>query len=520
MQIQGNRLVLRTRQPQKYAIIPKVAYKGEVGGGLHEVAVPFALDEVRVLKNLGVKKVPSPIVHFYKWPGQYKPMSHQREMAAFATLHPRCFIFSEPGTGKTLSALWAADYLMSIGKVHRVLILCPLSIMSSAWLADINRSIIHRTAIVAHHAKAERRIEMVRGDYEFVIMNYDGLPLVADAVKEDGRFDLIIADEANAYKNSQTRRWKTLNGLLRADSMLWMLTGTPASQSPLDAYGLAKLVSPGNVPKFWSAWRDMVMNKITMFKWAPKADARDKVFAALQPAIRFTKAECLDLPPVMYVDRDVPLTPQQEKYYKLLKEQMLVTAAGEQITAVNAAAGVNKLLQISAGAAYTDNHEVVEFDCSPRLKVLMEVLDDTDRSVIVFAPYRHSIDTIMAHLQGEGVTCEAIHGGVSANERTRIFQGFQKNMTPRVLVIQPQSAAHGVTLTQADTIVFWGPVTSTETYIQCVGRADRMGQTSDKVTVVHLIGSDIERRMYRVLRNRVDDHNALVELYKQELGVQ
>ncbi len=518
MQVLGNRLVLLTRQPQKYAVIPKVHYNGEVGNGLHQITVPFNLDEVRVLRNLGVKKAPSPIEHHYEWPGQYKPMSHQREMAAFATLHPRCFIFSEPGTGKTLSTLWAADYLMRLGKVRRVLILCPLSIMSSAWLSDINRSILHRTAIVAHHAKAERRIEMIRGEYEFVILNYDGLPLVADAVKEDGRFDLIIADEANAYKNSQTLRWKTLNGLLGPNTLLWMLTGTPASQSPLDAYGLAKLVNPGNVPRFWTAWRDMVMNKVGMFKWIPKADAKDKVFAALQPAIRFTKAECMDLPPVMYTDRDVPLTPQQTKYYNLLREQMLVTAAGEQITAVNAAAGVNKLLQISAGAAYTDNKEVVEFDCSPRLKVLMEVLNDTDRSLIVFAPYRHSIDTILEHLRKEGVECAAIHGDVSVSERTRIFDGFQRNLSPRVLVIQPQAAAHGVTLTRADTIVFWGPVTSTETYIQCIGRADRMGQTSDKVTVVHLIGSDIERRMYKVLKNRVSDHNALVDLYKQEIG--
>jgi SNF2 family DNA or RNA helicase len=277
------------------------------------------------------------------------------------------------------------------------------------------------------------------------------------------------------------------------------------------------MVNTSNVPKFFTAWRDMVMNKITQFKWAPKSDAPDKVHAALQPAIRFTKAQCLDLPPVMVETREVPLTPQQAKYYRLLKEKMILNAAGETITAVNAAAGVNKLLQISAGAAYTDNGEVVEFDCAPRLNVLMEVLEETDRKVLVFAPYRHSIDTISAYLSKHNITNDKIHGDVSASKRGFIFKNFQENPDPRVLVIQPQSAAHGVTLTAADTVVFWGPVLSVETYLQCTARADRVGQDSNKVTVVHIQGSEIEKRMFKQLATRVDDHSLLIKLYEAEL---
>jgi hypothetical protein len=131
------------------------------------------------------------------------------------------------------------------------------------------------------------------------------------------------------------------------------------------------------VPKFQTAWRDKVMNKLSMFKWAPKANAKEMVYEALQPAVRFTKDQCLDLPPVITVTREVPMTPQQNKYYRLLKEQMMVRAAGETISAVNAGVAVNKLLQISCGAAYTDDKEVVEFDASPRLNVLDEVLEET-----------------------------------------------------------------------------------------------------------------------------------------------
>jgi len=261
------------------------------------------------------------------------------------------------------------------------------------------------------------------------------------------------------------------------------------------------------------------MQKLTMFKWAPKPSAQEKIHTVLQPAIRYTKAQCLDLPPVITETRDVPLTPQQKKYYNILKEQMLVKAAGETITAINAAAEVNKLLQISAGAAYTDNAEVVEFDCAPRLAVLMEVLEETQRKVLVFAPYRHSIDTITNYLTINKTSVSTIHGDVSPAKRTKIFKHFQEEQDPRVLVIQPQAAAHGVTLTAADTVVFWGPVMSTETYIQCCARSDRKGQTSDKVTVVHIQGSDIERKMFKRLAERVEDNNMLVKLYEEVLDM-
>jgi SNF2 family DNA or RNA helicase len=388
--------------------------------------------------------------------------------------------------------------------------------MDSAWRADLFTFAIHRTVDIAYGTR-EKREKIINSDAEIIIINYDGIEIVADAIDKAG-FDLIVIDEANAYKNPTTNRWKILNSLIKPHTWLWMMTGTPAAQSPVDAYGLAKLVNPSGVPKFQTAWRDLVMRKLTHFKWIPKADAPDKVFEALQPAIRYTKQQCLDLPPVMTETREIPLTVQQNKYYKLLKERMMVQAAGEVITAANAAVNVNKLLQISAGAAYTDDGEVIEFDCSPRLNVLMEVLEETQRKILVFANFRHSIDTISKFLGRHGIDCATIHGDVSASKRTLIFSQFQTTPSPRVLVIQPQAAAHGVTLTAADTVVFWGPVMSVETYVQCCARADRQGQTSDKVTVIHLQGSDIEKRMFKQLAHRVNEHTSLVKLYEEELA--
>lgn len=516
MEIVDNKiLLLNTRSPHRYSIIPKHKVLPIQGG--YQVAVYWGLDEVRVLRNLGVRNVPSPIHGRYDWPGRYVPMQHQKETASFLTLNRRAFVLSEPGTGKTMSALWAADYLMQRGEVRRCLILCPLSIMHSAWMQDISNSIIHRTAVVAHHTQAMRRVEIVQQEYEFVISNYEGLDLIAKEVKNDGRFDLVIVDEANSYKNPQTKRWKALASILTPHTHLWMMTGTPASQSPLDAYGLAKLVNPDGVPRFYTAWRDEVMNKITMFKWAPKPGAAERVHRALQPAIRYTKAECMDLPPVITLTREVPLTAQQAKYYNMLKTQMLVQAAGETITAVNAAAALNKLLQISCGVAYTDNHEVVEFDSTPRLNVLLEALEQTERKVIIFALFRATIDAISAFLNKSGMPCEEIHGGVTATKRGDIIRRFQTQPEPRVLVMQPQAAAHGITLTAADTVIFYGPLMSVEQYTQAIARADRKGQDSDKVTVIHIQGSPVEKKMFQALAEKVDDARMVVRLFESEI---
>jgi len=450
----------------------------------------------------------------YDWPGRYKPFEHQKTTASFMTMNRRAFCFNEQGTGKTASAIWAADFLMTQKLVKRVLIICPLSIMDSAWRADLFNFAMHRTVDIAHGSKNKRR-EIINGDAEFVIINYDGVEIVRDEVAEGG-FDLIIVDEATHYKNAQSKRWKVLASVLKPETWLWLMTGTPAAQSPVDAYGLAKLVNPKGVPRFFGAFREMVMHKVTQFKWAPKPTATDTVYNALQPAIRFTKEQCLDLPDMTYVKREVALTAQQKKYYDLLRKQMMAIADGEQITAANAAVNMNKLLQISCGAVYTDTGETIEFDVKNRYKVLREVIDESSQKVLIFVPFKHVIGILKEKLAKDGITTAVVSGEVSANKRTAIFKEFQETNDPRVLIIQPQAAAHGVTLTAANTIVWWGPTSSLETYAQANARVHRSGQ-KHPCTVVQLEGSKVERHIYKMLDQRINVHTKMIDLYQDIL---
>jgi len=256
------------------------------------------------------------------------------------------------------------------------------------------------------------------------------------------------------------------------------------------------------------------MLKMGMYRWIPKPTAQNIVHKALQPAIRFEKADCLDLPPVTFVDRDAPLTPQQLKYYRILKKQMLIEASGEEITAVNAAVQINKLLQIAGGAVYSDNGEIIEFDVSNRLNVVQEVIEESSHKVLVFVPFTHTIELLQKHLAKNNITCDVINGAVSVNNRADIVKQFQDSPEPKVLIIQPKAASHGLTLTAANTIIWYAPCTSVETYLQANARIDRPGQVNN-MTVVHINGSPVETRMYSMLRGNIDNHQKVIDLYKQ-----
>jgi SNF2 family DNA or RNA helicase len=196
---------------------------------------------------------------------------------------------------------------------------------------------------------------------------------------------------------------------------------------------------------------------------------------------------------------------------------MLVRAAGEEITTINAAANLNKLLQLSGGAVYSDTGEVIQFDASNRLRVLKEVIDESSHKVLVFVPFKHAINIIHESLTKDGYTAEIISGEVPVNKRTEIFKKFQETPNPRVLIIQPQAASHGVTLHAANTIVWWGPITSYETYAQANARVHRSGQ-KNPCTVIRLRGSNVEKRLYEALQNKQDIQHNIMALYVELLS--
>ena len=207
MQVVDNKaIVLSTKHPH---LITESIEKSQVlyeDKGIFKVMVHWGLQEAQALAYLQIKDVPSPIQRDYTWVGKHKPFKHQRVTSSFLTLHKKAFCFNEQGTGKTASVIWDADYLMNRGDIKRVLVISPLSIMKSAWQQDLFKFAMHRSCSVAHGTATQRR-KIINAGSEFVIINFDGVAVVKDEIIAGG-FDMVVVDEANAYKNAQTNRWK------------------------------------------------------------------------------------------------------------------------------------------------------------------------------------------------------------------------------------------------------------------------------------------------------------------------
>jgi len=148
--------------------------------------------------------------------------------------------------------------------------------------------------------------------------------------------------------------------------------------------------------------------------------------------------------------------------------------------------------------------------------VVKEVIDESSHKVLIFVPFNHTIDLLTKYLTKQGITNDIINGNVSANRRAEIVREFQSNAEPKVLVIQPQAASHGLTLTAANTIIWYAPCTSVETYLQANARIDRPGQ-KNPMTIVHVRGSAVETKLYQMLRNKITDHSKIIDLYKEEI---
>ena len=192
MQVKQNALVFETEEPN---LITSTIKKSAVISD-KTVAVHWGFEEAQTLAELGIPDVLSPITRDYKWSGRSKPFDHQMVTSAFLTLNKKAFCFSEQGTGKTASVIWAVDYLMKLGLIKRVLVICPLSVVKATWQADLFKFAMHRSCSIAHGSAAVRKKVLAAGS-EFVVINFDGVGVIKKEIIA-AKFDLIVVDECNA----------------------------------------------------------------------------------------------------------------------------------------------------------------------------------------------------------------------------------------------------------------------------------------------------------------------------------
>jgi SNF2 family DNA or RNA helicase len=478
-----------------------------VTGGRKMLLVPHDLRNTVVLRRHGYE-VENPMLSYYPWSGS--PFQSQKETCDLLTTEQRAYVLNDMGTGKTKAALWAWDYLKVSGLSKKALVLCPLSTMKFTWQSECFATIPHRSVKILHGTKAERIARLNEPDGEIYIINHDGISTIFDELMASD-IDCIIVDELAAFRNESTRT-KLLRRLAAKKTWVWGMTGSPMPRSPTDVWSQTKVVNPSLSPKYFSHFRQQVMTNHGVHVWKPKPDAVEQAYAVMQPSIRVKLEDVTELPDCIEKLVSCDLSPQQDKIYKELVKEMTVMVKDKRITAANAGAAMTKLLQVVGGWVYSSEGKgTIAIPCSQRVDAAIDAITSTDRKAILLCPYRHAIDGLAKRLTDADIRFAVVHGDTP--HREVIFNQFQRTDKYDVLLAHPQCLSHGLTLTAADTIVWYLPVTDYDVFSQTNARIRRVGQ-KHKQQIICLTGSPVETHLYKMLRNKQKMQDSFLSLFE------
>lgn len=464
------------------------------------------------LRQLGMLPHPHISESGYDWAGG-TPFHIQEKTVELLTENPRCFVLNSQGTGKTKAALWSFDYLQRLRVVKRMLVVAPLSTLNFTWAREIFTTIPRLKYVVLHASSKTKRLKLLHQPADVYITNHDGLKLMEKEIIARTDIDVLCLDEIAVFRN-RTKRTAVAQNIARTKSVVWGMTGAPMPNAPTDVYQQAKIICPQNVPKYFSNFRELTMVRINQFKWAPRKGATEVALRALSPNVRYSLDDITELPPFISRRQDIEIGSKQTKVYNDVRRASYTMIEKGEIKAANAGAVMSKLLQISLGWVYMSDGSTAKLDEDERTQALIDIIEANERKLLVFVPFKHVLAGVSDALTKADITNVTMSGDTPFRERDVIFGKFQNSVEPKVLVAHPQCLAHGVTLTAADTIVWYAPITSAEIYAQANARIRRVGQ-QHKQLFLHLQATPVEKHVYHLLINKIDGQEDLLKLLEQ-----
>ena len=480
-----------------------------------KLLLPHKLREYLILKRLGMK-VPHPALLYYDWAGG-KPFTVQRATLELLTSHPRAYCLNDMGTGKTKAALWSWDWLHTHNLAKKVLVVAPLSTLNFVWARECFATLPRRKVVVLHGTK-QQRLDKLDMDADIYIINHDGIKVIHEALEARTDIDTLILDELAVYRNNSDRS-KIMRKFADRFQWVWGMSGEPMPNSPVDVWSQCKIITPSSVPKYKRQAEDMLMTRISQFVLRPKPDAVDTAFRWMQPSVRFALDDVVELPDSISRTIDVELSDQQKEVYRKVANEFQAMVKEKTITALNAGAAMNKLLQISGGWVYTASPiQTIKLDNKARMDTLVDLVNSAARKVLVFAPFRHTIAGISEVFNDpkNKIDHVIVHGDVP--DRDQIFNEFQNTNKYKVMLAHPQCLCHGLTLTAADTIIWFSPTASLDIYNQANARIRRVGQ-HHKQQILHIQSTPVEKKIYALLRTKTKIQDQLLTMFEEATSV-
>lgn len=450
---------------------------------------------------------------------------HQAHTAEFILQNPRCYIQSDPGTGKTISVLEAFHRARQTdNKTGRLLVVAPLSILKPSWADDVSKWLGDAYSVSIAYAK--NRQEAFRSSSDILITNHDAVkwmiskPEIMREAFPEGWTHWLAIDEATAFKNPTSQRSKAMLTVRTFFDVRIAMSGTPTAKDVLDIFHPTLIVDDGvHLGNKFFAFRNQVADPLqvgpnpNMVKWVPRDNAEEFVAQAMSDmTIRYKFEDCIDIPPNQIINYKVDLPPKLRNLYDQMLETSVIEAeSGDYVTAVNAAVRVRKLLQLLTGAVYDQDGETQVFH-TDRYELVMQLVQEREHSLVAFN-WKHEVKALTALADKLGITYGVIDGSVSSNDRTQVVNDFQAGKL-QVVFAHPQSAGHGLTLTRATATIWASPTYNAEHYQQFCRRIYRAGQKQATQTI-HIAARDTaEEEVYENLQGKLTRMDDLLALFQ------
>ena len=434
---------------------------------------------------------------------------------------PKCGLFLDMGLGKTVSTLTAIKELKyNRFQVNKVLIIAPKKVAEGTWSKEKdkwNHTKDFRVSLVL--GSQQKRIKALSVNADLYIINRENIPWLVDYLRNDWYFDTVVIDESSSFKNSRSKRFKALKMVLPKINRLIELTGTPSPNGVEDLWAQIYLIDQGTrLEKYITHFRAKYMepnkrNRSQIFDYKIKDGVYDSIINKISDICISMKSEdYLELPDLSYNEIPVILNDKARRDYDKMERDFVLELEGaeDEITAVNAAALSNKLLQISNGAVYDSSGVYTEVH-DAKIDSFLELVERLQgKSLLVFYNFQHDRDRIKKALEKSDLVVKEL-------KTTQDEDDWNAGKID-ILLTHPASAAYGLNLQEGGNHVCWfGLSWNLEHYQQANKRLHRQGQ-KEKVIIHHLVTQGTrDEDVMRALDNKAGVQEEIMQSLKARI---
>ena len=456
-----------------------------------------------------------------------KPYAHQITALEKSWDKEEYAYFMEMGTGKSKVLIDNIAMLYDKGKINGALIIAPKGVYKNWYSSEIPTHLASHiqyksvlwTALISK-TKQEELNSLFTSDYNLhvLVMNVEafstkkGLQFALKFLNSHNT--LMAVDESTTIKTPSAKRTKSILALSKYAKYRRILTGSPITKSPLDLYTQCgflneDLLGFSSYYAFRSRYAHMIERnfggrRVQIVKSYQRLDELSKLIEPF--SYRVLKEDCLDLPEKIFIKREIELTEEQSKLYSTMKQMALATLNGKLLTAPNVLTQLMRLHQITCGHFKSDDGKTQELK-NNRIEELMSILEETEGKVIIWANYIYDIERIVEAIKKEYGDDSIVqyYGAINTDERQKNIERFQDPQSSfRFFIGNPQTGGYGITLTAANTVIYYSNGYDLEKRLQSEDRAHRIGQKKS-VTYIDLIAEKtIDEKIVKALRKKID----------------